>query len=132
MPNAGTKILTFADACSALMALEERFRTAHVAAALDPEGRVLDMTAFTSQAQSIYDALDWASCLTANDPRVRRLVLLSLVREGVLEIRESDLALLRQAQSVFGRDGIEVVDWLQYDGELFRSLAITAGQEPWP
>ncbi|HVL80832.1 MAG TPA: hypothetical protein VM840_04475 [Actinomycetota bacterium] len=125
------RIQGFSDACSALFSIHRRFDRAHAAASLAADGRVLDLTVFTLEHHTIDDALDWANGVTNSDPDVARLVLMSLRPEGVSDIREQDIELLRTARHVFGRSDVEVVDWLLYDGELVRSVAITAGYSSW-
>jgi hypothetical protein len=125
------RIRGFADACSALFAIERRFEQAHAVASLDDDGRVIDLTVFTRDSHTIDDARNWASCLTFNEPDVTRMVLMSLRPEGVTNIRESDMELYRKARDVFGRKEVDVVDWLLYDGELVRSVAITCGLKTW-
>lgn len=131
MTHGTIHIQGFADALVAAGGLYARFHHCHAAALLDDDGAVLDLTAFASARHSIDDSLDWARCMVLNEPRATRLVLLSVLRDGVEEVQEAHLATFRQAREVFGGDGVEILDWIQTDGEQFRSLAFTAGLHTW-
>jgi hypothetical protein len=122
----------FADAIATTIGLRARFRRAHAVAALDADGRVRDLTAFTARRHTIDDALQWAWCESLGDERVTKLVLLSVGRRDVEELSEDDLATFRRARATFAADGVAVVDWIQYDGHRFRSFAFTiGGGEAW-
>ncbi len=131
MTHGTIRIRGFDDALAAAAALYDRFHHCHAAALLDDDGVVVDLTPFTSIRQSIDDPLDWAHCMVLNKPRVTRLVLLSAQPGGVDQVQEAHLHTLRVAREVFGREGVEVLDWVQTDGVDIRSLAITAGLRTW-
>lgn len=121
------EIRTFADAITVAIRIRARFRRAHAVAALDDDGRVRDLTAFTARRHTIDTALDWAACVALNDAQVSRLLLVSVRRESVEPVSECDLDTYRRAKTCFGADGVTVIDWIQYDGRRFRSLAFTLG-----
>jgi hypothetical protein len=131
MPDDPLFIRTFEDAVAAVLGIRDRFGAGHGVAVLDLTGRVIDLTVFTGEDHTIDTALDWASCVTLNDPLASRMVLLSAVGWGLRPVREADLELLRLARRVFGEDGVEVVDWVQTDGEDIRSLAFTLEPGAW-
>ena len=131
MTHGTTRIRGFDDALAAAAALYDRFHHCHAAALLDDDGAVVDLTPFTSIRHSIDDPLDWAHCMVLNKPRVTRLVLLSALPSGVEEVQEAHLDTLRLAREIFGREGVEVLDWIQADGVEIRSLALIAGLRTW-
>ncbi len=123
----------FGDAVAVLMGMHDRFGHAHAAVALDAGGTVRDLTAFTADWHTIDTALSWVDCMITNDPAIARLVLLSAVQEDPTVLQESHVALFESARTVFGSRGVEVVDWIRFDGENFHSIGIAlAGDDPNP
>ena len=130
--NTSVAIRGFADAAATVLDLHEEFGFCHTAACLDDDGNVLDLTVFTDpHTHSIESALDWAFCLTVNDDRFTRLVAFSTGSEPVIEPSEGDLAVFRLMRTAFGRHGVEVLDWIQCDGDNVRSLAFTERPDAW-
>ena len=77
-------------------------------------------------------ALGWAGCFAVNDGTVRRMVLLSAVGDSVAhEPREADIERLRAARGRFSDMGLLVVDWLQCDGHVARSIDLASDGEGW-
>lgn len=130
MGKEGLRIRTFGDAVSAVFGLHDRFGHAHTAVALDEDGLVLDLTAFTGAEHEMRTALHWANCLVVNAERLCRLVLLSTTRCDARTLREEDIRFER-ARASFARDGVEVLDWILFDGEWTRSLAFSLGLASW-
>ncbi|MGQ0802620.1 MAG: hypothetical protein ACT4PI_01970 [Actinomycetota bacterium] len=126
MGNEPLVIKGFADAVGAAMGIKDRFGHGHGAALLDDDGVVLDLTLFTADEHTVDTALGWAYCFVLNHPHTRRLVLLSAVRDSVRTPREDVLAVLRRARDEFAHCGVEIVDWIQSDGDDIRSVAFTA------
>jgi hypothetical protein len=118
-------IRSYAEAVAAAMGMSERYGYGHAAAALDAHGSLIDLTVFHEPHQTIYDALFYAHGLMLFDPSVTRLVLLSALRRDVSGVKERDIETLRGAQRLFGESGVEIVDWVQTDGSLFRSVGVT-------
>ena len=126
------EITSFTDAIATAFGVRRQFTHAHTAALLDSWGRVLDLTVFSRPDNSIDTALGWAGCFAANDGTVRRMVLLSAVADSVAhEPRHADVERLRQARARFGEMGVLVVDWLQCDGNVVRSIDLAADGEGW-
>lgn len=125
------QLRTLLDALEELAALRARFRHAHAAALLDGCGAILDLTAFTDPPHTEDDALDRAHCHIRDNPGVRYLILLSAVRGNARLLQADDLRKLRRARAAFARSGVDVVDWIRFDGRWFRSLAISAGWQTW-
>jgi len=126
------EITSFTDAIATAFGVRRRFNHAHTVALLDSYGQVLDLTVFSLPTSSVDTALGWAGCFAANDGSVRRMVLLSAVADSVAhEPREDDVAVLRQARIRFAELGVLVVDWLQCDGNVVRSIDLASDGEGW-
>jgi hypothetical protein len=126
------EITSFTDAIATAFGVRRQFTHGHTAALLDTFGRVLDLTVFSRPDNSIDTALGWAGCFAANDGTVRRLVLLSAVGNSVAhEPREADVEVLRAARVRFAELGVLVVDWLQCDGNVVRSIDLASDGEGW-
>jgi hypothetical protein len=126
------EITSFTDAIATAFGMRRLFTDAHSAALLDAFGRVLDLTVFSRPDNSIDTALGWAGCFAANDGTVRRMVLLSAVGDSVAhEPREADVEVLRSARVRFAELGVLVVDWLQCDGNVVRSIDLASDGEGW-
>ncbi len=123
-------ITGFADAVTTVLGLQQTFRQGHTAVALRGDA-VVDLTMFAGEGHTMDSALSWAACLVINEPGVDRLVLVSVGTKPVDEIREWDLDMLRTVRRAFAEHAVDVVDWIQSDGENLRSLAITAGWDTW-
>jgi len=78
-------------------------------------------------------ALTWAACLVGEFDECERLVLFSAYKSGVAdELREADVETLRMARErFFKRHGVLVVDWLQCDGDVVRSIDLASDGEGW-
>ena len=122
------------EAMAAAFGIRDRFRRAHGAALLDGDGVVLDLTVFTAKHHSIETALQWAGCALASGAHRRpdRIILYSAVRRSVAdELREADIELLRRARARFAGAGVRVVDWLQCDGKVVRSIDLASDGTGW-
>jgi len=126
------EITSFTDAIAMAFGVRRRFAHAHTAALLDGRGQVLDLTVFSLPASSVDTAVGWAGCFAANEGTVRRMVLLSAVADSVAhEPREADVSVLRGARARFSDLGVLVVDWLQCDGNVVRSIDLASDGEGW-
>lgn len=126
------EITSFTDAIAMAFGVRRRFVHAHTAAMLDAFGRVVDLTVFSRSDSSVDTALGWAGCFAANELSVRRMVVLSAVGESVAhEPREADIDVLRHARTRFAELGVLVVDWLQCDGNVVRSIDLASDGEGW-
>jgi hypothetical protein len=126
------EITSFTDAIAVAFGVRRRFTHAHTAALLDSRGQVLDLTVFSRPENSVETALGWAGCFAANEGTVRRMVLLSAVEGSVdHEPRAADVDVLYRARARFGEMGVLVVDWLQCDGNVVRSIDLASDGEGW-
>ena len=126
------EITSFTDAIATAFGVRRRFTRAQVAAMLDSRGQVLDFTVFSRPENSIETALGWAGCFAANDGTVRRMVLLSAVGARVdHEPTDANVEILRVARCRFAEMGVLVVDWLQCDGNVVRSIDLASDGEGW-
>ena len=126
------EIVSFTDAIAIAFGVRRQFVRAHTAVLVDSRGRVVDLTVFSRPDSMIDTALDWAGCFAVNDGGVRRMVLVSAVDDGVAdEPKVEDLELLREARAHFADLGVLVVDWLQCDGNVVRSLDLASDGEGW-
>ena len=112
----------FFDAAALAIELHDLFGRYATAVALASDGAVVDLTVFTEEHAEVDAALDWAHCLVVHDHRVERLLLLSSTTADLEILAEQDLADYRHAREVFGTWDVEVVDWLQTDGDTVRSM----------
>jgi hypothetical protein len=126
------EITSFTDAIATAFGVRRRFTHAHTAALIDGRGQVVDLTVFSLPASSVDTALGWAGCFAANDGSVRRMVLVSAIADSVgHEPREADVAVLHRARVRFAELGVLVVDWLQCDGNVVRSIDLASDGEGW-
>ena len=126
------ELTSFTDAIAVAFGVRRRFTHAHTAALVDAFGQVVDLTVFSHAGSSVDTALDWAACFASSDGTVRRAVLLSAVRDGVAhEPQQVDLDVLRRARARFNELGVLVVDWLQCDGNVVRSIDLASDGEGW-
>ena len=127
------EITSFTDAIAAAFGVRGRFKFGHGVALLGSAGQVLDITMFTDKRLHTIDtALNWAACLVGEFEECERLVLFTAYKSGVAgELREADVELLRAARSRFAEHGVLVVDWLQCDGNVVRSIDLASDGEGW-
>ncbi len=126
------EIRSFTDAIATAFGVRRQFTHGHTAALLDSFGQVLDLTVFSRPENSVETALGWAGCFAASDGTVRRMVLLSAVADSVAhEPRAADVDVLRRARLRFNELGVLVVDWLQCDGNVVRSIDLASDGEGW-
>jgi hypothetical protein len=130
--HAQLEITSFTDAIALAFGVRRRFCHGHTAVLLDSSGRVVDLTVFRLPDSSIDTALDWAGCFAACEGTVRRIVLVSAVGERVdHEPVDAEVDALRAARARFTDLGVLVVDWLQCDGNVVRSIDLAADGEGW-
>ncbi len=126
------EITSFTDAIALAFGVRRRFTHAHTAALLDSWGQVLDLTVFSRPDSSIDSALGWAGSFAANEGTVRRMALVSAVADSVAhEHRQADVDVLCRARVRFAELGVLVVDWLQCDGNVVRSIDLASDGEGW-
>jgi hypothetical protein len=126
------EIRSFTDGIAVAFGVRRRFTHGHTAVLLDGFGQVLDLTVFSLPASSVDTAIGWAGCFAAGEGTVRRMVLVSAVADGVdHEPTEAEVETLRQARARFADLGVLVIDWLQCDGNIVRSIDLAADGEGW-
>jgi len=126
------EITSFTDAIATAFGVRRQFTHAHTAVMVDSFGQVIDLTVFSRPDSSIDTALGWAGCFAANEGTARRMVLVSAVAESVAhEPRHADVEWLQQARARFSELGVLVVDWLQCDGNVVRSVDLASDGEGW-
>jgi|SRR5438270_7006821 len=127
------EITSFTDAIAAAFGVRGRFKFGHGVALLDRRGQVLELTMFTDKRRHFIDtALTWAGLVVTEFDECVRIVLFSAYKSGVAdELREADVDLLRSARRRFSEHGVLVVDWLQCDGDVVRSIDLASDGEGW-
>lgn len=131
-PTAIPPIRTFEDAVCEGFALSESFKQAQTAALLDDDGHILDMTVFSRDVHTVDVALDWAHCMLCNIEGIARIVLFSITKQPVEDIKEDDIRTFEAAREVFRREwDVDLLDWIQCDGDQMRSLAFTLSKDAW-
>jgi len=121
----------FLDAAALALELHDLFGRYATAVGLSADGTVYDLTVFTDDRASFDAALDWAHCLVVGDPRVTRLVLMSSTASDLEILAEIDLDDYRAARDTFRTWDVEILDWLQTDGDTVRSMCLSEGGD-WP
>lgn len=121
----------FFDAAALAIELHDLFGTYATAVGLGADGTVLDLTVFTDDRASFDAALDWAHCLVVGDARIQRIVLMSSTAADLDVLAETDLDDYRAARDTFRTWDVEILDWLQTDGDTVRSMRLSEGGE-WP
>ncbi len=132
-------IVTFRDAVGLAMAVADDFAFANVAALIRRDGTVADMAIAEGIGKTIEPLVAWAVAgpVDGSDssrwPEKPDVMLLSVRPFEVDIIREQDLLLFRTARWVLAGSGLGLVDWIETDGDLFRSYAyVSCPTEAWP
>ena len=130
---ADLEITSFTDAIATAFGIRGRFKFGHGVALVDGHGQVLEITMFTDKRlHTIDSALTWAACLVGEFDECSKVLLFSASKSGVAdELREADVELLRAARARFADQGVLVVDWLQCDGDVVRSIDLASDGEGW-
>jgi hypothetical protein len=119
----------FADAVCAALGLQELYGRYAAAALLDDDGAVVDMRPFSGDRACVACAIEWA-INGDDDDEARRIVLLSGEGDSVRHAREDDIRFYQDVREQLDRHGFELVDWVQTDGDLIRSLTFTCDTDP--
>ena len=126
------EITSFTDAIAVAFGVRRHFTFGHGVALVDGGGRVLELRGFADRSHSIETVLTWAERVVPKLDGCERIVLLSAVTSGVADVlREDDVARLRAARRRFAGLGVLVVDWLQCDGDVVRSIDLASDGEGW-
>lgn len=120
----------FGDAVGEVTGIRDTFGYGHSAVCLDDLWGVCDFTVFTDpQRHNCWTALEWAHCAILNDERISRVVLLSGVTGDVSGPVEDDIVEFARMRSSFAQHGVEMLDWILFDGDTYRSMAFTVDPE---
>jgi hypothetical protein len=134
MPPRPRAIHDFADAVGAAVGLQELYGRFAAAVLLDDDGAIVDMRPFAGEHACIACAIEWAINLVdrprADRPRADRIVLLSGEVSSVRAPKEDDIRVYQELGDELDHHGFELVDWVQTDGTLIRSLTFTCDVAP--
>jgi len=130
-------INSFRDAVGFAMELADRHAFVAAAALLGPDGRPVDVVTLSTAAvggvdPEIEPVVAWAAGVDGWMGQPCRTLLVSVRPFDPEVVREADLRRYRQARWALGRSGCDLVDWIETDGDLFRSYAyLTCPAEAW-
>jgi hypothetical protein len=119
----------FADAACAAVGLQELYGRFAAAVLLGDDGEIVDMRPFAGERACVACAIEWAVNFV-DHPRAHRIVLLSSDSSSVRHAKEDDIRLYRELCDELDLNGFELVDWIQTDGDLLRSLTFTCDLAP--
>jgi hypothetical protein len=118
----------FADAVGAALGLQELYGRFAAAAVLDDAGAIVDMRPFAGDSACVVCAIEWA--VNGDAPDAERIVLLSGGDESVRHAKEVDIRFFQDVRDELDAHGFELVDWIQTDGAMIRSLTFTCDAAP--
>ncbi|MEM7274324.1 MAG: hypothetical protein AAF547_14670 [Actinomycetota bacterium] len=124
---------TFRDALGVAMAIAEDYAFANAAVLVEPGGRIHDIGIVEGIGTSIDGLTRWVVAALGGAAAARqgrrspplRVLLISVRPFEVDTIRESDLRRYREASWAVANTGADLLDWIETDGDLFRSYAYT-------
>lgn len=121
----------FSDAVVAAVGLQEIYgRFAAAAVIDDDDGTILDLRPFAGEDACVVCALEWALNVADEWHSAHRVVLLSGGGPSVRAVREDDIRLYQDLREELDAHDIELVDWVQTDGDEIRSLTFTCDLSP--
>lgn len=130
-------VVTFRDALGLAMELADEYAFVNAAALIEASGEVLDLVIAEGIGKSIEPVVSWSADAVrdrhppSRSPAVNAL-LLSVRPFDDDVIREQDLHHYRNARWRFSVAGSNLVDWIETDGDLFRSYAyVTCPAQAW-
>ena len=137
MYNPPTFISSFRDGLGLAMGLSDEYAFANAAVLLDRRRRVLLVHRSDRVGGSIgrlVDQICARTCGSLSSAGTPASVLLITVRPVEADVvREADLHLFRRARWTLGAAGPDLLDWIETDGDLFRSYAyLTCPGLAWP
>jgi hypothetical protein len=127
-------IRNFADACVTALAVHAQLGRARAAFVMDDVGTVKQGWALTGPEHTLGDALHLA-LLGPRDEIVGGHVLLVTAHgdDDISVLAEDDVASWHRLQGTIESRGARALDWVQYGGELFRSLRLSVEPDAgWP
>jgi len=121
----------FADAACAAVGLHDLYGRFTAAAVIDDDdGTILDMRPFAGEEACVVCAVEWALNVAEGWHAAHRVVLLSGGGAPLRDAREDDIRMYQTLREALDVDGIELVDWIQTDGDDIRSLTFTCDITP--
>jgi hypothetical protein len=134
-------ITSFGDALGLAMALADEYAFANAAALIDDDGGLVDLAIAEGIGTTIEPLIQWIITRSAGDAGEARdsaalgpvaVVMLSVRPYEVDLVREEDLRLYRLATWSAAAAGLHLLDWIETDGDLFRSYAnVTCPAKAW-
>jgi hypothetical protein len=125
MGDTTRSIADFTAAVHTALALHGLYGRYVAVALLSTDGEIVDMTPFAGEDACVPCAVEWANTVSHSDPRATRAVLLSGSDLSVRQLREDDIRLYQLARDALAGVDLEVLDWIQTDGDQIRSLAFS-------
>lgn len=132
-PTPDIDITSFTDALAEAAALVEEFGRAFAGFVVDSAGHVISGWALTADHHAMEDVV--LLVLAGKPPAPGTgVVLMSADRDGdVMSLKEEDELKWRSFSRVLAARGFHLWDWIQADGEAFRSMHFASGtSEEWP
>jgi hypothetical protein len=137
-PNLPPSIVSFRDALGFAMELSAHHQAVHAAVLLGRAGRPVDVavtvpTESSERSQSIEPVVSWASQRLPWPFSPHRVLVVSVGHLVPDLVRESDIERYRRATWTLAEAGCSLLDWIETDGDLFRSYAyLTCPATAWP
>ncbi len=130
-----TSIITFRDALGLAMELADDYAFVNAAAIVDHGGNLVDLIVAEGIGRTIDPVIGWLCEPPPPRNRGRPIAQTLVVSVRPFEadvVREQDLRLYRSARWTLAAAGIELIDWIETDGDLFRSYAyVTCPARAW-
>ncbi len=120
----------FAEAAYAAVGLYELYGRFAAAALLDDDGTILDMRPFTGDDTCVVCALEWALNVADDWMSAHRVVLLSGSPSSLRDPREDDIRMYQSLRDALDDHDVDLLDWIQTDGNEVRSLTFTSDVVP--
>lgn len=130
-------VLTFRDALGLAMELADEYAFVNAAALIGRNGQLEDLIIAEGIGRTIEPVVGWlATTAERRLPSWRcgttDVVLITVRPFDVEVIREDDLWAYRRAGWAIAAAGANLIDWIETDGDLFRSYAyVTCPERAW-
>lgn len=125
---------SFRDAVGLAMELADEYAFANAGAVIDTTSGVLvDLAVAEGIGRTIEPITRWLVDSDGCWPELPGILFLTVRPFEVDVVREQDLRLYRSAAWAVAAAGGQVIDWIETDGDLFRSYAyVTCPASAWP
>jgi hypothetical protein len=120
----------FAEAAYVAFGLYELYGRFAAAALLDDDGTILDMRPFSGDDTCVVCALEWALDVADDWHSAHRVVLLSGMPGSLRDPREDDIRMYQSLLDALDDHDVDLLDWIQTDGNDVRSLTFTCDVVP--